>query len=152
MIMKINKLISTVFGIGCVGKGGGTLASLVCCLAWYECFYKEINLFAVLIITIVIFLLGIWSAGKVESEWGIDSSKVVIDEVAGMCMSLLFIPVTLLNVFIGLLLFRFFDIAKPLFIRKMEKLPGGWGVMMDDLLAGIYANILLQIIVWSKLV
>lgn len=149
---KIDKLISTVFGIGYVGKGGGTLASLLCCLAWYKCFYKEFNPVAALVITVFIFFLGVWSAGKVESEWGIDSNKVVIDEIAGMCVSLLFIPVSLLNVFIGLLLFRFFDIVKPFFIRKMEMLPGGWGVMMDDLLAGIYANILLQIIVWSKLV
>jgi phosphatidylglycerophosphatase A len=48
---------------------------------------------------------------------------------------------------IGLVLFRFFDIAKPLYIRRMEKLNGGWGVMLDDVLAGIYSNIVLQLIV-----
>jgi phosphatidylglycerophosphatase A len=51
---------------------------------------------------------------------------------------------------LGLVLFRFFDIAKPLFIRKMEKLRGGWGVMLDDMLAGVYANLLLQIVVLIK--
>jgi phosphatidylglycerophosphatase A len=71
----------------------------------------------------------------------------VIDEVAGMCISLLWIPATPLNIFIGLVLFRFFDILKPLFIRKLEALPGGWGVMFDDVLAGIYANIILQIFI-----
>jgi len=151
-MIKIDKLISTVFGIGYVGKGGGTLAAFLCCIPWFACFYKENNQLIALVITVIIFFLGVRSASKVESEWGIDSNKVVIDEVAGMCVSLLFIPVTVTNILIGLVLFRFFDIAKPLFIKKMEKLPGGWGVMTDDLLAGIYANILLQIIVWCKLV
>jgi phosphatidylglycerophosphatase A len=49
-----------------------------------------------------------------------------------------------------LLLFRFFDIAKPLYIRKMEELNGGWGVMMDDVLAGVYANLILQLVVLAK--
>ena len=71
---------------------------------------------------------------------------VVIDEVAGMCISLLFLPVTIKYVIAALILFRFFDIAKPLFIRKSEALPAGWGVMADDLLAGIFANLILQIV------
>ncbi|MEO6981354.1 MAG: phosphatidylglycerophosphatase A, partial [Mucilaginibacter sp.] len=66
---------------------------------------------------------------------------VVIDEVAGMCISLLFTPVELKYVITALVLFRFFDIVKPLFIRKMEKVPSGWGIMMDDVLAGVYTNL-----------
>jgi phosphatidylglycerophosphatase A len=76
---------------------------------------------------------------------------VVIDEVAGMLITLIFIPITLKCVLTGLVLFRFFDITKPLFIRKMESLPKGWGVMADDVLAGIYAHIVLTIIVSFKL-
>jgi len=68
-----------------------------------------------------------------------------------MCISLLFLPVNLKYVLCGLVLFRFFDIVKPLFIRKMEALPSGWGIMFDDILAGIYTNILLQAVVWLKL-
>jgi phosphatidylglycerophosphatase A len=98
-------------------------------------------------VTVVILALGVWSAGKVESQWGKDSAKVVIDEVAGMCLTLLFIPVKWQYMLIGLVLFRFFDIVKPLYIRRMEKLNGGWGVMLDDVLAGIYSNIVLQLIV-----
>jgi phosphatidylglycerophosphatase A len=74
---------------------------------------------------------------------------VVIDEIAGMCVSLLFIPVTVGYVAAAFILFRFFDIVKPLYIRRTEKLPKGWGVMLDDVVAGIYANILLQI--WIQL-
>lgn len=89
--------------------------------------------------------LGIWNGNKVEADWGKDSSKVVIDEIAGMCISLWFVPVTMGNVIIALILFRFFDIVKPLYIKRLEALPGGWGVMLDDVVAGIYANIVLQI-------
>ena len=85
-----------------------------------------------------------------EDKWGKDSPRIVIDEVAGMCLSLLFVPVRWQYLAIGLLLFRFFDIAKPLYIRKMENLKGGWGVMMDDMLAGLYSNLVLQIIVLFK--
>ncbi|RZK12716.1 MAG: phosphatidylglycerophosphatase A, partial [Hymenobacter sp.] len=56
-----------------------------------------------------------------------------------------FVPITTTSLLVGLVLFRLFDIAKPLYIRRMEQLPGGVGVMMDDVLAGIYANLLLQI-------
>jgi phosphatidylglycerophosphatase A len=98
-----------------------------------------------LIVTLLITGLGIWSGNVVESIWGKDHNRVVIDEVAGMCITLLWVPVTALNILIGLILFRIFDIAKPFYIRRLEKLPGGWGVMFDDILAGIYANLILQL-------
>lgn len=86
------------------------------------------------------------SADRVEEIWGKDHNRVVIDEVAGMCITLLFVPLKWQYTLIGLVLFRFFDILKPFGIRKLEKLPGGWGVMADDVLAGIYANIILQLV------
>jgi phosphatidylglycerophosphatase A len=145
---KVHRLISTCLGIGYTPKGGGTVAAAACCIAWYlagaggnESVFIEVS------VTVAILALGIWSAGKVEARWGKDSAKVVIDEVAGMCLTLLFIPVKWQYMLIGLVLFRFFDIAKPLYIRQMEKLNGGWGVMLDDVLAGIYSNIVLQLIV-----
>jgi phosphatidylglycerophosphatase A len=147
-MVRFHRLISTCLGIGYTPKGGGTVAAAACCIAWYfagtggnESFFIELS------VTLLILVLGTWSAHQVEAEWGKDSSKVVIDEVAGMCISLLAVPITWLNVLIGLVLFRFFDIAKPLYIRRMEKLNGGWGVMLDDVLAGVYANIVLQLIV-----
>ena len=152
----VHRLISTCLGIGYTPKGGGTIAAAVCCIAWYltwgggnEHFRTWIYQFGV---TVIVLVLGIWSANKVEAEWGEDSYRVVIDEVAGMCLTLCFIPVRWPYIVIGLLLFRFFDIAKPLGIRKMEQLRGGWGVMMDDMLAGGYANLLLQVVVLSRLI
>jgi phosphatidylglycerophosphatase A len=144
------QLISTCLGIG-YAKGGGTIAALITCIVWYfawtggnEHFWEQATM------TIILVVLGVWSAGKMEDKWGKDSYRIVIDEAAGMCLSLLFIPVRWQYLAIGLLLFRFFDIVKPLYIRKMEQLNGGWGVMMDDLLAGLYSNLALHVIVLFK--
>lgn len=147
-MIKFHKISASVFGTG-FAKGGGTYASILTCLVWYAVQHNssEPRIFLQLIVTILVTALGVWNGNKVERDWGKDSSKVVIDEVAGMCVSLVAIPVTMSYTLAGLVLFRFFDIVKPLFIRRMEKLAGGWGVMADDILAGIYANLLLQIVV-----
>jgi len=146
--MNMHKVVATGLGIGYMGKGGGTVAAAVCAVAWYLLFASGYDPI-VFIVTALVTVLGVWSAGEVEPFWGKDSSRVVIDEVAGMCVSLLFIPVTIGYVAAAFVLFRFFDIVKPLYIRRTEKLPKGWGVMLDDVVAGIYANILLQI--WIQL-
>jgi phosphatidylglycerophosphatase A len=148
--LGVHRLISTCLGLGYIPKGGGTVAAAVCCIAWYFAWrggneYKWLPL----LVTLGLLFIGIYSAGKVEAEWGVDSYRVVIDEVVGMCITLLFVPIQWPYLLTGLLLFRFFDIAKPLFIRKMENLKGGWGVMMDDVLAGVYANLLLQLVVFA---
>ena len=147
--MNFNKIIASIFGIGFL-KGGGTYAAIVTCggiwLLW-QCPAMQ-NPFYLLAITILITLLGVYVSNKVEPDWGEDSSRVVIDEVAGMLISVLFLPQTLYFLIGGLVLFRFFDIVKPLYIRRMEALKGGWGVMFDDVLAGIYANMVLQLILF----
>jgi phosphatidylglycerophosphatase A len=145
--MLFHKLTATVFGIGYIGKGAGTVAAIACCICWYMARVGNYPGHIAVCITALIIALGIWSGNKVEPIWGKDHGRVVIDEVAGMCISLLFIPVTIGYVIAALVLFRFFDIVKPLYIRRMEALKGGWGVMMDDILAGIYANVLLQIFI-----
>jgi phosphatidylglycerophosphatase A len=151
--MQFHKLFTTSLGIGYIGKGGGTVAAVFCCICWYLAWAGNTPppLLLSLIITIAITLVGVWSSGIVEAIWGKDPSRVVIDEVAGMCIGLLFIPVQVKYLIPGLILFRFFDIVKPLFIRKMESLPKGWGIMMDDVLSGIYTNIILSAVVWFKL-
>lgn len=149
--MLFHKLTSTSLGIGYIGKGAGTVAAVACSVCWYLAYQNGYQPIPSLLITAAITLLGIWSSNVVSKIWGKDPARVVIDEVAGMCISLLFIPVSLKYVIAALILFRFFDIVKPLFIRKLEKLPGGWGIMLDDVLAGIYANTILQIILLLKL-
>jgi phosphatidylglycerophosphatase A len=144
------KLLATGLGIGYFGKGSGTIAAGVCCLVWYFARIDSVGWMTILV-TIALIGLGVWCATMVEREWGIDSSRVVIDEIAGMSVSLLLLPVTVPYLLAGFVLFRFFDIVKPFFIRKLEALPGGWGVMMDDVLAGLYTNAILQLIFHFKL-
>jgi phosphatidylglycerophosphatase A len=149
---KLALLISTCFGLGYAPKGGGTLAAIACCIAWYFTLSGRMGYaFAVILVTVLLMAAGVWSAGRMERRWGKDNYRIVIDEVVGMCLSLLFIPVSWPNIIAGLILFRTFDIAKPLYIRRLEGLKGGWGVMMDDVLAGVYSNLILQVLVHLKL-
>ncbi|HAL83120.1 MAG TPA: phosphatidylglycerophosphatase A [Mucilaginibacter sp.] len=150
--MLFHKLFSTSLGIGYIGKGAGTIAAFACCICWYLAWhgaYPPVS--ASVILTVLITFIGVWSSSMVEPIWGKDPSRVVIDEVAGMCISLLFLPASVKYLLCALFLFRFFDILKPLFIRKMELLPAGWGIMMDDVLAGFYTNILLQAVIFFNL-
>lgn len=150
--MLFHKLFSTSLGIGYIGKGGGTVAAVACCICWYLAWNGTgAPVLFSLLITMAITLTGVLTSAKVEKIWGKDPSRVVIDEVAGMCISLLFLPVNIKYILCALVLFRFFDIRKPLYINKMEQIPGGWGIMMDDVLAGVYTNLLLSAVVWFKL-
>jgi phosphatidylglycerophosphatase A len=99
----------------------------------------------------ILLTAGTWSATKMETVWEHDSNRIVIDEVAGMMITLLCLPYDVVYIFTGCVLFRFFDIVKPLGIRRAELLPRGMGVMADDILAGIYAQVVLRTIVMAKL-
>ena len=149
--MKFYKIVASVFGIGYVGKGGGTIAAIFYCIIWLLLPAGYSNTLWQVIITIFIMLIGVWCSNYVDAVWGKDSSKVVIDEVAGMAISLLYVPHNIFYLLMGLILFRFFDIVKPLGIKKLESLPKGWGVMADDILAGIYSLILVQLLLQFKL-
>jgi phosphatidylglycerophosphatase A len=142
------KLIASIFGIGYIRKGGGTVAAAFAVLVWWLLFRgQETQYLWQVMVTVLVTALGVWAGNIVEKDWGKDSYRVVIDEVAGMFISVLFVPPEWKWLLTGFVLFRFFDIAKPLFIRRMEIFKGGWGVMLDDVLAGIYANIILQAII-----
>lgn len=98
--------------------------------------------------TIFIFLLGMIFSAQAEKVYGRkDPKEVVIDEVCGMMVSLLFLPDRSWIVITAFILFRLFDVIKPPPCRKIEKLPGASGIMLDDVIAGIYANLILQILV-----
>ncbi len=148
--MSIYKIIATFFGIGYIPKGGGTVAAIAFCVLFYfGVKFHYVSQIGLIVFTLVTFLTGVYVSGKVEPSWGKDSKKIVIDEVLGMAVSLLFLPINLVIILTGFVLFRIFDIWKPLYIRRTEQLTGGWGVMTDDLAAGIISNIILQIIVYA---
>lgn len=92
---------------------------------------------------------GIWAAGEAERQWGrTDPGAVVIDEVAGMLVTLFAVPVSWPGAVVGFLVFRAYDIVKPLGARQCERLPGGYGVMTDDLVAGLYGNLTMRVLLW----
>jgi phosphatidylglycerophosphatase A len=122
----------------------GTAGSLTGLLIWW--FGADLNIWLQLSFIVTLFFLGVWAATLAEKDWGHDAGKIVIDEVLGMWVTLWLVPKSLWLFAAGFLLFRVFDIIKPLGARQSQKLPGGWGVMVDDLLAGVYANLVLQFV------
>lgn len=96
---------------------------------------------------IVMTALAVWAAGVTERRVGRhDPSCVVADEMAGMLLTMLFVPFSWTALGVGFLLFRIADIIKPFPGRRCERLPGGWGIVTDDLVAALYANAVLQVI------
>ena len=101
------------------------------------------------VLLLIFIVLAVWSAHQYQAQCASkDPREVVVDETVGMLMTYLWLPANLFTVLAGFALFRFFDIVKPLFIRKIETLPGGWGIVLDDILAGVYANVLLRAVLW----
>jgi len=100
----------------------------------------------------LVLILAVWSAGVAEGLFGQkDSGRIVIDEIAGFLVTMWFVPWRAETVVGGFLVFRFMDIVKPFPIRLLERrLPGGWGVVGDDVLAGLYANVTLRILLVIK--
>jgi phosphatidylglycerophosphatase A len=147
----VSKLIATCFGIGYIQKGAGTVAALFCCLTWYLLDIDKAGLLIQLAYLLTLFFVGVFTATEVEKEWGHDSNRVVIDEWVGMGVTLFMVPFSWTYFSIAFILFRLFDIAKPFFIRRAETAPAGWGVMLDDLLAGIYSAVILQLLIKSHL-
>jgi len=96
-------------------------------------------------ILVLLFFIGVWSATRAETLWGHDAGRINIDEVAGMIIAVLFVPRTIWVYSAAFILFRLFDIVKPYPANVSQRLARGWGVMVDDVFAGIYANLLLQV-------
>jgi phosphatidylglycerophosphatase A len=167
---KISTLITTFFGSGMSPKAPGTMGSLAAAIVAYPmAFFFQSHLgqdevlyiggtnFGIFIsltflaAALFVFFAAIPFVKKAMKDTGTeDPGWIVIDEVCGIFMALAFVPCDVIIhspwiLALAFGLFRFFDILKPLGIHKMEKLPGAWGVMADDLLGGIYAGIILSI-------
>ena len=148
-MIRFYKFMANGFGSGLLPAAPGTWGAAVAILLIYPLKYASISpsvLTLILSLLIVIFTgIGVKACDALEAEWGKDPKQVVIDEMVGVWIALLGFPLDTFNIIAAFILFRFFDIAKPLGIRQLENIKGGWGVMLDDVLAGVYANIVLQI-------
>jgi phosphatidylglycerophosphatase A len=136
--------LASTLGSGYFPLAPGTVgAALGLAVLWYLPVFTPLQLSGLLAL---ILLTGIWASSRAEKIWGPDPGRVNWDEVAGMVASVLFLPKTWMVYLSAFVLFRIFDIAKPFPVNRAERLPGGLGIMMDDLVAGVYANLIGQIV------
>ncbi|NTV05035.1 MAG: phosphatidylglycerophosphatase A [Chlorobiaceae bacterium] len=139
------KIISTCFGIGYFPFAPGTFTSIVAVLCYF--FIPALhNPLLLLSLVVLCSAAGIWAGGLMEEHYGNDPSIVTIDELAGQWLALLALPEGILPLLLSLAFFRFFDIAKPGPVDAAQRLAGGWGIMIDDLLAGFFANLSARIV------
>ena len=126
---------------GTVGSAAGLVVYLL--VWWAQSPVVEVGLI------VALFLAGVWAGTTAERYFGgIDPGPIVLDEVVGMLITLAFIPVGLSGAIAGFFLFRLFDVLKPFPAGRLEKLHGGFGVMADDAMAAIYANLALRLSMW----
>ena len=150
------KIIASGFGSGYSRFAPGTAGSVVGILLFYGLHFSlhqanfevtTISTISVILIIIVLFI-GVQAIKKVHQIWEHDASKIVIDEIVGVWIAALFIPFEWTYYLYAFIIFRFFDILKPLWIKKIDDLSGDWSVMLDDVLAGIYSLIAMQVLLY----
>ena len=138
--------IATALGTGYIPFAPGTLGSVVGLLLWWALPASPIVQGAAIVL---LFASGSWSGSVAERHFGkADPGQVVIDEVMGMLITLFVNPVAWAGALGGFLLFRLFDIVKPYPANRLERLHGGIGVMADDAMAAVYANLALRLCLW----
>jgi phosphatidylglycerophosphatase A len=142
---KIILFFSSVFGVGYIKYAPGTFGSLIGILLWVL-FIPNIYLFQIFLLVAIFIISVLFSSMAEEIYRKKDDQRIVIDEVAGVWVSVAFLPKTFLFLLLGFILFRIFDIKKPWFIKKSQYFKSGFGITIDDVLAGIFVNIILHFV------
>jgi len=144
------RFFGTAFGLGALPWAPGTWGTLAGVGAAALCLWLPVPAAGIAVLIFAVTLAGVPLARAAEQEAGReDPGWFVVDEVAGYLVAVLGQPLTartLPVLLAGFVLFRLFDTLKPWPVRRLERLPGGWGVMVDDFMAGVYANIVAQIL------
>ncbi|MDA1183189.1 MAG: phosphatidylglycerophosphatase A [Acidobacteria bacterium] len=141
---RLGLIIATCAGVGYAPVAPGTFGSALGLLVFYA--VRATGSTSVELATIVIvFVVGVWSATVAERHLGdVDPAPVVVDEVAGMLITLALLPVNLTGAVVGFLIFRVLDVVKPWPSSRFERLPHGWGIMADDGMAAIYGQVIMR--------
>ena len=141
----IVKFFATGFFVGYLPGAPGTYASLAVAIAWRLLPEKSF-----LIIFLILFAISFFVCGRAETLFGKkDDGRIVIDEYVGMFTAVAFLPRNFYVLAAGFILFRFFDIKKPFFIKSVQKLDGSAGVILDDILAGLASNLLIRLFMFA---
>ncbi len=146
LLSTIKKNLITLGPVGYL-PGSGTCATIVSLIIVWLLYWLHVDTCAYGLITFLIFIIAVFLVRQLLPvlNSGDDPSEIVIDEVVGTLITFFGIAISWQTVLIGFLAFRFYDIAKPGFVRIVERLPGAWGIMLDDIIAGIFANIWIRI-------
>lgn len=148
-VPKLARVLATGFGVGFSPVAPGTAGAFLGAVLYWLFpdsslgWQKGLPLLAAIVLG---FFVGTWAAHEAERVYGHDAGKIVIDEVVGMWVVMLWIPKTWPLLVAGFFLCRLFDIVKPFPARRSQSLRGGWGIMVDDLIAGVYGNLVLQLV------
>jgi phosphatidylglycerophosphatase A len=149
-VTRLAVFLATVGYCGYFPIAPGTVGSAAGLVVYLLVWWAQSPLFEAAVI-LVLFATGVWAGTTSERYFGgIDPGPIVLDEVVGMLITLAFIPVGMTGALIGFLLFRLFDVLKPFPAGRFEKLHGGLGVMADDAMAAIYANLALRLVLWVR--
>ncbi len=140
-VERLSRLIATFFGAGYAPKAPGTVGTCAALPLYF--LLRMMTLPRYLLVIGVLTLLGAAASTRVEAQWGKDPSRVVIDEVVGLLIALVSRPKGVKEICLAFVLFRFFDIIKPPPVSSMESLPGGAGIMADDMAAGALSALVL---------
>ena len=145
--MRLGLFVATCGYIGYVPIAPGTFGSAVglalfALIRWSGSSAIELG------VIVLLFVLGVWSGNAAEKHFGrVDPGPVVLDEVAGMLITLALLPVNIYGAIVGFVIFRLFDVIKPWPANRLEALPGGLGMMADDAMAGIYGNVAMRVLI-----
>jgi phosphatidylglycerophosphatase A len=147
---RLAVFLSSAGYAGFVPFAPGTVGSIVGLGVYALLRWAHATPLAEALVIVALTAIGVWSATVAERHFGLDDpGPVVIDEVAGMLISLAFTSAGWTGALTGFVLFRLFDIVKPYPAGRFERLPGGLGIMADDVMAGIYANLALRALLWA---
>jgi phosphatidylglycerophosphatase A len=142
--LRAGLFVASVFGIGYIPVAPGTFGSAAGLVVWALVPRTDL---AQGVAIVALLAIGSWAGSIAEHHFGrVDPRQVVIDEVMGMMITLFMNPVGWLGAIVAFLMFRIFDVVKPFPANRLEKLPGGLGVMADDGMAAVYANLALRAI------
>ena len=146
MMTRLALLFASAGGVGLIPVAPGTWGSAVAVCLLVVVRQTAAPAVEALLLAVVL-AGGVWSATMAERHYGrSDPGVIVIDEVAGVLIALFWIPVTGIGFLAGFLAFRVFDIVKPFPVGAAERLPSGWGVMADDVVAGLYAYVTVRVL------
>lgn len=148
VIDLLTKFIGTGFFSGFVPKAPGTAGSALALALYFLPGFKD--LYILVPCTILFFVIGGFAADRMEKIYGQDPGIVTIDEIVGMWMSMWFVPFSYINIVLAFGIFRVLDILKPYPAMLFEKRSGGWNIMLDDVVAALYTNAIIQIVLRIK--